>query len=476
MIEPGSSDCNDKILSALADREFLTTATFRVVGEALVKNVPPAEAKERTVEFVQILSTLASQAVPESRMKEMLTRAYELARLNIEIRHEFFECLIVIARGTLGTEISEIALRIADVIIYTRPRLGVEIVDSDQCQFILSLMSRHMTRTEMFLFQHFTGSSENVAEIIAQKYGFITEITKFINDATSIEHFVQLMDCLIDYVLTLPETSDCFVPIFTAVIPNHIFSKEPAVVQKAIYLYKVLLESAEEAVIVNFMFESDCDTYLFNLLDTSQTFMKEQILGCFHNISGDSMQPTRLLFQRDVEKFAAAVPHLGESCQIIVMKTICNMMTLGVDEAIAIINLGFLDLARNFLANGSLKSHDVALQFNARLCEYISKDPQFEAFVEQSHILETMVGYLDIPKRSILTVVISSLSIVASHVRDKYTGNIFTHPLFANIDMDELYDKCSTIASEPNLDQTNKALYQDVLNLLEYMDTVRDDA
>ena len=476
MIEPGSSDCNDKILSALADREFLTTAKFGSVGEELVKNVPPAEAKERTVEFVQILSTLASQAVPESRMKEMLTRAYELARLNIEIRHEFLECLIVIARSTLGTEVSELALRIADVIIYTRPRLGVEIVDSDQCQFILSLMSQPMTRTQMLLFQHFTGSSENVAEIIAQKCNFIAEITKLVNSTTSIEHFVQLMDSLINYVLTLPQTSDCFVPIFTAVIPNHIFSKEPAAAEKTIYLYRVLLESKEESVIVNFMFESDCDTYLFTLLEASQTFMKEQILKCFHNISGDSMQPTRVLFQRDVEKLAAAVPHLGETCQIIVMKTICNMMTLGVEEAIAIINLGFLDLARNFLANGSLKSHNVALQFNARLCEYISKDPRVEAFVEQSHILETMFAYLDIPKRSILTVVISSLSIVATHVRNKYTGNIFTHPLFANIEMDELYDKCSTIADEPNLDQTNKALYQDVLNLLEYMDTVRDDA
>lgn len=477
MLDAESSAAGDRILSALADREFIVNANYDTVSGSVVRNVPPEEAKAHTLEFIQVLSTLATQSMPENQAEEMLNRAFELASFNIKIRHEFLEFLITIGRSSPG--LSHLAFKVAQLIIYTRPGLGVEIVDSEQAVFLLTLMNQPMTRGQMLLVQEFIGSSESVAEIIAEKYNFVDQITRLINNPTSLVHFIQLMDCLTNYVLALSETSRLLVPIFRAVIPGHIFSEDCKVLELTVRLYKVILEVREEEEIVNFMFESDgsrcVDGFLLASIERCQTFAKEQILECFHNVSGASMHPTRLLFERDIEKLAEITPQLNESCQVIVLETACNLMTLGVDEAVAICNLGFLSLASGFLENGSLKSHGPALHVYARLCEYIAKDPRIEAVIQESHVLEHMVSYLEVPKRKLWSLVIRSLCISTNYVRGKYSEDVFSHPLFAGIDRDSLYEMCSTIAAEPKLDRVDKSLYQDVLNLLEYLDGAYDE-
>ena len=455
------------LLKQMELEDFKFDYITNVNQEMLCKNVSDEDKIKFSNEFAELLKLLQNN--DENGINEVLQRLNILTHYNISMNHTEVEYLLSFSMSLeRNTNIYDKVNELITFIFLTRPNLSIEIVDSGPVEHLMQLISQPVKSSEIKLMIGLFNSFETL-NTLNDKYNFLDNLIKSLNDPMIPLEQILLRHELVISILTeyygdsprSYELTDYFaLEIFKNYVKKYIFEQDEQLFGMAVHVYKILLER-DKPEFFHFFAGSDVDQYLLSRLLNCRQIVKENILSIFLNGTSSSNIYTKAIYDKQlVQNFQNLVPQLNESCHVIMIQTLQNCFSLGIEVVLEIASRGFFDLALKILKDGQFKSQIIAIKFFAEICGF-SNDLNVQNFLIQYNIIPELVEYLNIPKLEGWRYVLSGLHLIVTKLLKICDDNtLFQHPLFSSLNLNEFYDILCSINDSELLEK--KTDYKDV--------------
>jgi hypothetical protein len=439
--------------------------TVVISEDGFAMNLPQRIVNQNQKEINGICAALRSGNLSAEEVIRALNRFFELACTNVEITREMLELMLVVINGCGVPEIAALALKSARWILRSHPRLGIEVMGSESLVPMMNWIEGAMTRDQIDFFDCLF-SCDEATRLAVARYGFLDRLQKvYENECISREHRVHLLTILIGFCLSVNgESSPFVIPIFRCFVCEWIQTDDQDLFEQVMHLFTTLLESREEAEMIQFMF-SGVDGLLMKRFADSRHFAQEVILRAFLAISAGSALATRLVFEKFVCQWPLSLFEPHEKLQSIVLRIASNTLSLGAAVMDSLASCGVVDLALGLQSAGKYQSRKSAICFFSNLC-VIVEDPRIEAFLTERRMVSVLVEFLSVSKKDTWRDIINGLTQIRNHIE----GNPFAHPLFTGVELGDFYAVLMDIHDHPGLETFDKGLYSNVGNLLELFD------
>lgn len=423
-------------------------------------------------------------------INESISECNRLSQYNIKITHEHLENLLIFA-FKLGrdNEIYNKVLSFVSYILLTRPTLADEIIDSDILAQFMELLHEPMHDSEVSFMDNFFSCTYSVLKAANDKFQILSKIAEFLNDPSiQVEDFLHLLSIVNTIIdsYNKEQIGDIILYFFDEVVKKFIFSENLLVFTEICHLYMSMLEGCTKNELFQFMVKQpDFDDYLLQMIfNVDRQIYREYILGIFLNFSMESPEDyTKELFNNGIlDKLMTLIPILTEENSLImIMGIIQNFFFLGVDILIDIVTSEIIDVALNLLHEGSVTAKKAAIKFFCGICNF-SEDPTIQSFLIEMKIPSLLLEFTEIPSTETWSIIMQAFykNACTAYSSGIDEENLFEHPLFEDIDINNFYNFLSDIDHEySHFEITKQFIYkglqQNTLYFLELIQSINEN-
>lgn len=442
-------------------------------------------------------------------INESISKCIYLAQYNIDITHQNLEFILELAfRLGRNNELYGKILSFASYILLTRPFLGSAIIDSEIMSQYIQLLYNPMNEFEIKFMDNFFATSIDVFRSAISNFNFVERIVQCMNDpAIPANDFLNLLRIVTGFIKSYPMRNqvdpkiidfigDISLFLFNTIVRRFIYSDNELIFGEICHLYMLILEDSTKNEFYQFLLSNGqpenpnpqigIDDLLLERLKTlNHSKFCSYVIGIFLNFSSSAViSYAQQLYQRGIlPKFQAVLSFItGELNAILLLQTIQNFFYLGKEVSITIIleiaSSNFTNLALKLLKEGGFPAKKAAINYFCGLCSF-TKDQNIQNLIVQQNIISELMEFIDIPDPKIWHEILVALykNCQAAYSSGVEESNLFDHPLFQSIDVNDFYQSLCKIKETIDERKEKKENYNIELdtNVLYFLDLINDN-